>query len=374
MPTNLRSLPIEGYITDNAGNIVRNADVIIKEDAPNGSIVVDTAKSDDDGYFISRPIKNGVYDIYESGLRVMRQYHSSNPTLIQCYNPETNNIPTNIRPFNDFIGSPTPSYDINKARVYVQVEPEYIDISTYGHMFPVWNIDPQADLYGHDFYNITAIHPELTTASSSKLTHTRFDVEFFLPLYAQNTSHRRIRWSGVPGAIFYADSRVVLPLDYYSIVANHHYVQYTPIADNMWSVWNGDPELISVNLTTDSMLAIYDKATNGDILELQMSGGYKFWCILYCKQTTSVTDSQRTGQMYGRLWKAADGRLIAQGTSDLTYLKALVPNMKVVGYKIFQGMFSALSNVTTSTSEYFSVQENQNAQNSINEAYNYNRI
>ena len=358
MPTNLRSIPIEGYITDNAGNIIRNADVVIKDDTPNGAIVVDTVKSDDDGYFISRPIKNGVYDIYESGVRIFRQYHSSNPTLTQCYNPGVNNVPSGIRPFVDYTGSAT--YDINQYRYYTQIEPEYIDILTYGHMFPIWSIDPQTQLSGHPFQNITTIHPEIATANTSKLTHTRFDVEFV-------SDSRRIRWSGIPGVVFYEDSRIVLPLDYYSMIANHYLYQYDT-AGASWSVWQGDQELISISLPTASVTAIYDKIVIGDILELQLASGIKFWCIVYSKTSTSTS-----AQIFGRLWKSSNSGLVAQGTPDLSYIRAVVSDMSISNIKVFQGMFSGLSSLTSSVGEYFTVQENQVAQNG-QEVYNYNRI
>jgi hypothetical protein len=374
MPTNLRSRPIEGYITDNAGNILRNTDVVIKEDTPNGAVVIDTARSDDDGYFISRPIKNGVYDIYESGVRVLRQYHSANPTLIQCYNPGVNNIPTGSRPFNDYVGSANVAYDINQYRSYIQVEPESIDISSYGHMFPLWNIDPQVDLSGHPFRNITTIHPEIATSNESRLTHTRFDVEFFAPLYAENSTHRKIRWSGIPGVTFYSDSRIVLPLDYYSIVSNHYLHQFTTTQTTTWSVYAGDQERIVINLPNESVEAFYDDMVNGDILELQLTGGLKFWCIVYHKQSDST--SGRSATVWGRMWKSSNTGLTAQGTPDLSYIKARVPDQNILGIKLFQGMFSGMSNLTNSVGEFFTVQENQFAQNFVlnPEIYNYDRI
>lgn len=363
MATNLRSRPIEGYITDNAGNILRNADVVIKEDTPNSSVVVDSVKSDDDGYFISRPIKNGVYDVYESGVRVFRQYHSANPTLIQCYNPGINNVPTGTRPFADYIGSADVAYDINQYRYYIQVEPEAIDISTYGHIFPVWNIDPQTDLGGHEFQKITTIHPELTTSNISRLTHTRFDIEFFAPLYSQNSTHRKIRWSGVPGAIFYEDSRIVIPLDYYSIIRNH-YLHNINVSNTTWNVWGGDQERLVINLPVGSIDDAYEDLVDGDILELTVAGGLKIWCIIYHKTTT---------QIWGRIWKSSNSGMAAQGTPDLSYVKARVSNMNISNVKMFQGMFSGLSNLTSSVGEFFSVQENQAAQNMCGEAYSYDR-
>jgi hypothetical protein len=375
MPVNLRSIPIEGYITDNAGNILRNADVVIKDDTPAGSIVVDTVKSDDDGYFISRPIKNGVYDIYESGVRVYRQYHSSNPTVIQCYNPGSNNIPSSIRVFSDYVGNAEVAYDINQYRYYIQIEPEYIDIATYGHMFPIWNVDPQSGLANHPFLKITTIHPEITTANSSRLTHTRFDVEFFAPLYAQNSTHRKIRWSGIPGVMFYEDSRIVLPLDYYSIIPNHFLSQFATTQITEWAVWQGDQERIVVSLPNEAIAPFYDLLVLGDIVELELANGLRFWCIVYHKEVTS--GDIKTAKIWGRMWKSSNTGLAAQGTPDLSYIKAAVSDMYVRGFRIYQGMFSGLSSLTSSVGEFFSVQENQAAQNMFGaypEAYTYDKV
>ena len=64
MGSNLKSRPIEGYITDSAGHVLRNVDVLIKEEiSKTESTLIDSVKSGDDGYFISDPIKNGIYEI-----------------------------------------------------------------------------------------------------------------------------------------------------------------------------------------------------------------------------------------------------------------------------------------------------------------------
>ena len=392
MPTNLRSRPIEGYITDNAGNVLRNAEVIIKEDTPSGSNILDTVKSDDDGYFISRPIKNGIYDIYESGVRIFRQYHSSHPTVIQCYQPGINNIPANLVQFNDYISSDIPTLDINAFRSYIQLEPETIDVQLYGHQFPLWNIDPQdvsLAANAHPFEKLRNIHQELSTSNQSRFTHTRYDVELFAPLYSQNSFHRRIRWAGIPGVTFYKDSKIVLPLDYYSIVPNQYNVSMTAYNSYTWSVWNSDNTLMEVvlDLRADSQRG-FSMLSAGDILELQFyihpSLGYaysniRFWGILYYKK--SGTSS--APRLYLRMWKSSNASHDLQGTVDISSLISKVGDIKkIIAY---QGMFSGIQNITQSTSEYYSVSENIYAQDKFvtfdsngnrvtnQEIYNYSR-
>ena len=74
MASNIRAKSIEGYVTDSAGNIIRNSQIIIKQSTPSDSFNIDTVSSDDSGYFASRPIQSGTYEIYESGILVSRYY------------------------------------------------------------------------------------------------------------------------------------------------------------------------------------------------------------------------------------------------------------------------------------------------------------
>ena len=91
MPSNLRSKPIEGYVADSAGNVLRNSQILIKEAAPYGSNIRDSITSDDDGYFKSKPLPSGSYDIYESGIIVAKTIHNPDKVDIQCYKAHTDN-------------------------------------------------------------------------------------------------------------------------------------------------------------------------------------------------------------------------------------------------------------------------------------------
>ena len=61
MASNLRSKPLTGHITDSSGNVIRNTSIIIKDTYGN---TVDTIPTNDEGYFVSSPLPNGVYNIF----------------------------------------------------------------------------------------------------------------------------------------------------------------------------------------------------------------------------------------------------------------------------------------------------------------------
>lgn len=360
MPTNLRARPIEGYITDNAGNILRNVDVIIKEDTPNSTNVIDVVQSDDDGYFVSKPIKNGVYDVYESGVRVYRIYHSADPTQISSFQPGTDNIPMDLFAFSTCTGSAVPTNDINFYRQYVQIEPETLDIAVYGHSFPLWNIDPASatSMSGHKFEHINLVHTSISTSNSSKLTHSRFDAEYFYPLYAQNSTHRRIRWAGVPGIQMYNQSKIVLPLDYFSIVPNQHYYQ-KPSATGITSVLSsGDTSNNTLELTT-TIAETYSIVSLGDIVKITIAGsgggasGTVYGIVIY--KNSNVIYIKRWASDYAS--NPADFSLYTAGT--------------VSSYTVYQGMYAGMEALSQSTGERIYVQENLMAQNAIEELYSY---
>ena len=142
MFSNLRSLPIEGHVTDSAGNILRNAQVSIKQQTPSGSVVVDTVKSDDSGYFISSPIPNGLYDIYESGIKISRIIHNIGNEGLQCFQASRENYnPALVRSFSDLASAK----DLNSYKTFIQLEPSNLNTSQYGNLFPLYDKDIHND-------------------------------------------------------------------------------------------------------------------------------------------------------------------------------------------------------------------------------------
>ena len=382
--SNLRSRPIDGYITDNAGNIVRNSEIIIKEETPTSSTIVDTVTSNDSGYFVSKPIKNGLYSIYESNVLVYRHYHSVIPTSIQCYAPDYPSgasVPLNLKSFSQFVNSATPAYDINYYRRYIQVEPETMDVTNDGSMFPIWDVAPITFLSPSSFANMNQIHPEISNANNSRLTHTRFDAEYFSPLDSQNTLQKRIRWAGIPGVRFYANSKIVLPLDYYSILPTNpivwsqygfaNNVTFAAVTPEIIQVKFGDPSM-ALPQTTD----LFNKTNYGDIIELNFNGwgdNLKFFFILTYKEYVADGGATRF-DMYGRMWKSVNTTHAAMGITTVYDLMAspyTVTNIRSV--KLYPGMFAGMENITSSTSEFFTVMENLYAQNNP-EIYNYTTL
>ena len=354
MATNLRGRPIEGYITDSAGSILRNTTVTIQESTPirhggGGLVVVDTVSSDDDGYFVSKPLKNGLYDIYEGGVRIYREYHSANPTIIQCYRPDEYSIPSNIRPFSDYVSGTSPIYDINEYRYYLQIETDDDLLQpgppVYGHTFPIWGINVPTGLVGLPFEKIANVHVGLSTASESRLTTSRFDVEFSL-------DNRYMRWAGVPGILFYKDSRIVVPLDYYSLVPTR----------NKKSLAISTTPTITSNMMI-SNATVYDEAAIGDIFEISFDGYSNIaWGIVYYKSGSNV---------YLKPWNSSNNSMISQGTPDFSYFSGFTTE----SITIYSGFYDGMENLDSSTGERFTVQENQYAQNlwsAPTELYNYN--
>jgi hypothetical protein len=368
MPSNLKSRPIEGYIADNAGNILRNVTVLIKEETPaSGSVLIDSVKSDDDGYFITKPIKNGVYDIYESGIRIYRTYHPAYPILIPAYLPAAENIPLGLAPFSDFVDT---NYltDINAFRHYIQVEPETIDIAVYGNMFPLWDVDIQTGISGHPFELLKNIHTGV--GADSRFTHTRFDVEYFTQLDAKNSIHKRIRWSGVPGLQFYSQTKIVIPLDYYSIVPNHAIGTVTAPVLYAWVTDPADGTNTTMKVTlpipNTTNQAFYDSCSLGDILLSEFKTATtikaeKFWGIVVKKDSPVPTELV----LYLKMWLSSNSTHRVQGISTLSDINSGGGTTTVYGvYKFsrYHGFFSSIQNISQTTGERFCVSENLFAQ------------
>jgi hypothetical protein len=392
MPSNLRSKQIEGYITDSAGNVLRNTNVVIKEPSPSGSNVIINIKSDDDGYFISLPIKNGTYDIYESGIRVLRYYNPANPQAIQSYRVVSDNIPTGISSFNTIL-SEGDSGDLNNYKYFLQIETDNIDVSTYGNSFPLFspNGDNSASEYsnllsGTGFDNISSFYG---FTDNSRITHTRFDVELFNPLTSDSSQHRRVRWVGVPAIRFFADSKLVIPLDYYSIVCNSpsKYFDRTGTDNKLsWESLSGsNDEIIKIKQPISESVEISDSLVKGDILELEFDtkSGYsdysgKFWCIYYKEDSDASYYN-----IYAKVWKSDNATDNPSITTPLNSIYSASGGSNtddsggVKSIKRHNAFYSSIENIGVSTNEKFTVLENicyqgktySNSSNS--EAYSY---
>lgn len=370
MPINLRGLPIQGILADAAGNIIRNATVTIKEDAPNGTFVVDSATSDNNGYFITAPIKNGTYDIYESGAKIMRVYHSAQPTQLQPFSPSSVNVPASLATFASYAVAPGSGDDINKFKIYLQMEPESNnDVPRYGNAFPLWNVNPSNGLSGHPFEKMKNVHTGINGASL--LTHTRFDVEYYTPMTrgVSMSSHRRLRWRGIPGLIFQTMGKIVLGLDYYGIIPKNSGLKINTTDGGGTAVVNASRNTVDassktmkldISSTLDPNVSSFLASLGvGDIVMVKFANGKMFWGIYYYQEISGVPTNHV--QLNIKWWASSNNSHSVQGVQsclDIDLASSAVQSMTV-----YQGMYNGIEALNQSVGERFFVVENVEAQN-----------
>jgi hypothetical protein len=364
MISNLRSKPIEGHVTDSAGNILRNAQIIIKQQTPNGSYMVDIVQSDDAGYFISDPLPNGTYDIYESGIKISRIIHNTGMQGIQCFQAAIENYDTSImKNFSDLITAK----NLNLYKAFIQIEPSNIDNSKFGSIFPIYDKDISSPPDPHYTNELWKIANFFNFSTHSRITISRFDVEYFSPLTQSSNSYKRIKWAGVPAIRFYSDSKLVLPLDYYSMVANNP--KAISPADDTYLNSDKVSFTLSSNILTIQDVGAYTNLETlsvslfaGDILKVRFVNrtvptDFKFWygivdVIGGIKTTISLENWK------GSRFVSSSG--IDSGTYEVDKIFA------------FDGMFSNIIDISQEVNQLFNVVENNYAQNNENELYNYN--
>lgn len=360
MASNLRSKPIEGYVLDSAGNTLTNAQIIVKQQTPEGSLSVDTVKSDDSGYFITKPIPSGTYSIYESGIVVSKVIHLPDQSSIQSYKaaPENYNIDS-IESFSTLVGNG----ELNKFRAYLQIEASEIDISQYGSTFPIYdfNITTNTNIgeSGDELYHLAGF---LKLSSDSRITTTRFDIEYYFPITATSSIYKRIRWAGVSSIRFTEDSKLVIPLDYFSIVLNSPRIIDPPDSDYT------DGEVLSTG-TFEKMTLTYTSDVNkllprlkdGDIL------------TVLTKETNGP--GQPETPWYGIVIDVGTNTIELEKWQSSRFTSTVDPGTSGVfaaRVSVYDGMFAGIFEINESANERFSVVENISAQNNGTELYNYN--
>jgi len=373
MSSNLRAKPIEGHVTDSAGNVLRNSQIIVKLATPYGSITVGSVISDDDGYFRTAPLQNGIYDIYESGISVARTIHSSDMSSIFCFRPGRDHYDTTlILNFNSLAEADWPW--LNAYKYFLQIEPEELDISVYGSSFPIYqeysndpndtnlstNVDIENEIYNiAQFFNFTP---------GSRITTTRFDIEYFAPLTALSSYYKRIRWAGVPAIRYSADSKLVVPLDYFSIVASLPKRTSNLTEPDAIAIEDTSADhvmLLKENFEQADFRAHVNSMLLGDIIKVTVLGnggiqGPEYFYGL-------VIEVDKTSDAWGvRLEKWLSSRF----SSDLN-LGGLT-TAYVFRIESFDGMFPGIIDINDDVNERFTIVENINAQNNVPELYNYN--
>jgi len=65
---NFRKMPFSGYMTDASGNVISNASVTIKRIGSDDSFEVDIARAGVSGFFETKALPTGSYEVFESGV------------------------------------------------------------------------------------------------------------------------------------------------------------------------------------------------------------------------------------------------------------------------------------------------------------------
>jgi len=365
MSSNLRSKPIEGHVTDSAGNVLRNSQIIIKQAAPSGSITMGSVQSDDDGYFQSKPLPNGLYDIYESGISIARIVHTADRNAIQCFKPITDNydisLIRNFATLADSLTNPT----LNAFKWFLQIEPEELDISVYGSSFPIYdtNLSLLTDV-NNEYYNMALF---FNLSVDSRITTTRFDIEYFAPLTALSNFYKRIRWAGVPAIRFGKDSKLVIPLDYFSIVASLPKITSDYAADIIIPAEGAAEKIVTISGTDPAFISHVDDMIIGDILKLTIrgvdGGGSPIGPFIHYGIVTNV-DRSSPYVVTTEKW------LSSRFTSDLDLDTVFSPYIEKI--ESFDGMFQGITDINDEANERFTLVENVNSQDNVPELYNYN--
>jgi uncharacterized protein YodC (DUF2158 family) len=356
MPANLRAKPIEGHITDSAGNVIRNGVVTVKINTAVSTQVVATTKSNDEGYFITTPLPCGTYLIYESGILISKIVHPAVSSAIQCCRAST----------EEYYSQDTGTFEslllgtITNFKSFIQIEPVDFDPILYGSSYPLYNsaISTDATVTHDDLYWMAKF---FNLRTDSRITTTRFDVEYYAPMTSTENNYKRIRWAGIPAIRFKSDSRLVLPLDYFSIVPS-----LPRLSSNDGKVFESGDE-VSVSLSGDNIIVsgvstsggvfinFYNSVAYGDIIKVITVTPKTWYGIL-----VSRTISGGYGQMKLYPWPSS------RFTST-----TLTEGEEVARMFQYDGMFQGIQYIDQVAFERFSVVENVEAQNNNTELYNY---
>ncbi len=361
MISNLRARPIQGFVTDSAGNIIRNSNIVVYRNSSDGIVAVDRATSDDEGYFVSNPLPNGVYDIFESGIRTSRIIHNADPNAIQCFKAsKANYFENDVAPFSSLVDIDSP--DLNSYKYFLQIEPEDISVDVYGNMFPIYNKDLSVLEVKEEVRELYYLKTFFNLRTDSRITISRFDVEYYLPLTATQSSYRRIKWAGVPGIRFKKDSKLVVPLDYFSIVANMPFKisnngdDFAASQVEIDYVFGSTNDLV-VTLSGDSdnnaYKDVYNNVGIGDIIKVVMSTSRSWYGIIVGKSTYSMVLEK---------WKSS--RFQSSGADPAVGEDVLL-------LKAYHGIFQSMATLSVTVSDYFSVVENLHQQTVDSELYDY---
>ena len=200
---NLRAMPITGFVTDAAGNVIRSTKIVVKEWTTSAQYrVVAEVNTESSGEFATQALKPGIYDIFESGVMLMRVLHNFGNGLIPAYKPSTKSGAPTLTLDNyglDKTGGTSPyvalSPSINDYCQCLQVESDSADIISNKHNFPVYA--------GSGLSYFKSQNPAISNSGSSvaAVTSSRFDVEYYYPNVTP-TTFRYSTWRQCYGVIY----------------------------------------------------------------------------------------------------------------------------------------------------------------------------
>jgi len=361
MASNIRAKSIEGYVTDSAGNILRNSQIIIKQSTPSGSFNIEAINSDDSGYFSSKPIPSGTYEIYESGILVSRIIHTANPNSIQCFKSSQDNY--NIEDIENF-DVLADAKTLNSFEYFIQIESPSVNVERYGSSFPIYNYDisvnPTAGDSNDNFWDLAQF---FGLDSNSRITTTRFDIEYYAPLTALSTTYQRVRWSGVPAIRFRPDTKLVIPLDYYSIVLNHPRNIYPTSSDIT-------PSLTTIEIASSASGYALSKVQS-DIIDVIKKGD-----IIKIKNVKDAAPNN-IEFFYGIITDYGETTIELEQLRSSRFVsttETITTGYSITRVYLYDGMFRGITSINEEVNEKFTVVENVYTQDNAIELYNYSDI
>jgi len=241
--------------------------------------------------------------------------------------------------------------DLNSFKTYLQIEPADLDVSVYGHYFPVYGVDAVSG-YSAALDHIKTFFSLNSSNPYGRVTTTRFNIEYYNPLTSSNSIYKRVRWVGVPGLQFYVNHKLVVPLDYRSIVLSYYtkgYFAYTSGFPVLTTDGSSPNMVCTITFLGDPNFAtIYNEVNLGDIIEVTAGAGAKFFGIV---RSTSLESST----------------IIAEQWKSTRYSTTMSSSTAVTGFAYHNAMFPGIININQLVYDRFSVTENMEVQNSVSE-------
>lgn len=329
---NLRAKPIEGFVTDSAGNTVRSPNVVIKEVTTGSKYrVVDTCSTDPSGYFRSKPLKCGVYEVFESGEVLTRVNHFFGNGLIPAFKP-TPNAFNPIKSINDY--NVDSLSNINDHIFCVQIESDSTDIQNSGHVFPTY--------FGLD---TSGIPNHYGWQAGCVVTPSRFNIEYFYP-NANPGTYRYVSWRGVRAIGYSSTTPMVIPLTYWDLYVDPvlPISSFADIAMEYTRKTDQAKATVVIQKASEQGSQIsYSTIGKGDIASITIGAATRYG-IIY----DIVTGNDGTYVLHLQIWLKTGASSFAAGASlgDTT-----------MSMKFYQGLSQTMESAADTLSDRLTIME-----------------